>query len=59
LRFEGFEPRAAGVRALLPSVDAMLPVHNLNSLERLPRALAAPAPVQLRRPNSVVPSSAQ
>ena len=59
LRFEGFEPRAAGVRALLPSVDAMLPVHNLKSLERLPSALAAPAKLQLRRPNSVAPSSAQ
>ncbi|MFM7567994.1 MAG: VWA domain-containing protein, partial [Betaproteobacteria bacterium] len=40
LRFEGFEARAAGVKALLPAVDAMLPVHNLKSLERLPRALA-------------------
>ncbi len=59
LRFEGFEPRAAGVRALLPSVDAMLPVHNLKSLERLPGALAAPAGLQLRRPNSIAPSSAQ
>jgi len=39
LRFEGFEARAAGVKALLPAVDAMLPVHNLKSLERLPRAL--------------------
>jgi len=40
LRYEGFEPRAAGVRALLPSVDAMLPVHNLWSLAKLPKALA-------------------
>lgn len=40
LRYEGFEPRAAGVRALLPSVDAMLPVHNLTSLAKLPKALA-------------------
>jgi uncharacterized protein with von Willebrand factor type A (vWA) domain len=39
LRFEGFEPRAAGIRALMPSVDAMLPVHNLASLEKLPEAL--------------------
>ena len=40
LRFEGFEPRAAGIRALLPSVDAMLPIHNLRSLERLPQTLS-------------------
>ena len=40
LRYEGFEPRAAGVRALLPSVDAMLPVHNLTSLAKLPKALS-------------------
>ncbi|MDB5816546.1 MAG: hypothetical protein JWQ11_186 [Rhizobacter sp.] len=43
LRFDGFEPRAAGVRALLPNVDRFLPVHNLASLADLGRALAAPA----------------
>ncbi len=47
LRYDGFEPRAAGVRALLPHVDRMLPVHNLQSLDDLGRALggaSAPAP---------------
>jgi len=39
LRFDGFEPRAAGVRALLPHVDRFLPVHNLASLVDLGRAL--------------------
>ena len=48
LRFDGFEPRAAGVRALLPNVDRFLPVHNLASLADLGKALRAPA---------VVPSS--
>jgi uncharacterized protein with von Willebrand factor type A (vWA) domain len=43
LRFDGFEPRAAGVRALLPHVDRFLPVHNLESLADLGRALRAPA----------------
>jgi uncharacterized protein with von Willebrand factor type A (vWA) domain len=43
LRYEGFEPRAAGVRALLPHVDRFLPVHNLQSLADLGRALRAPA----------------
>lgn len=42
LRWEGFEPRAQGIRALLPHVDEHRPVHNLESLEALARALAAP-----------------
>ena len=43
LRFDGFEPKAAGVRALLPHVDRFLPVHNLQSLADLGKALRAPA----------------
>ena len=39
LRYAGFEPKAAGVRALLPHVDRFLPVHNLASLADLGRAL--------------------
>ena len=39
LRFSGFEPRAAGVRAMLPYVDYFLPAHNLASLEDLARVL--------------------
>ena len=42
LRYERFEPRAAGIRAMLPQVDAFLPAHNLASLEQLARLLAAP-----------------
>ncbi|MBN8507557.1 MAG: VWA domain-containing protein [Burkholderiales bacterium] len=41
LRYDGFEPRAAGVRAILPHVDRFLPVHNLASLADLGRALRA------------------
>jgi len=40
LRFDGFEARAAGVRALLPHVDRFLPMHNLDSLQALGRALS-------------------
>jgi uncharacterized protein with von Willebrand factor type A (vWA) domain len=40
LRFEDFEPRAAGVRLMLPHVDAFLPAHNLESLADLARTLA-------------------
>lgn len=35
LRYEGFEPRAAGIRALLPEVSHHVPAHNLASLEDL------------------------
>ncbi len=41
LRYEAFEPRARGVRAVLPHVDAMLPVHSVERLEELVRVLAA------------------
>ncbi len=40
LRWEGFQPRAQGVKALLPHVDEHRPVHNLESLEALEKALA-------------------
>ncbi|MEO6268826.1 MAG: VWA domain-containing protein [Lautropia sp.] len=35
LRFEGFAPRAAGIRAIMPHVDQFLPMHNLASLADL------------------------
>jgi uncharacterized protein len=40
LRYEGFEARPAGVRAMLPHVDDFLPVHNVKSLIELAQALA-------------------
>jgi uncharacterized protein with von Willebrand factor type A (vWA) domain len=43
LRFEGFQPRAEGIRALLAHVDRFLPVHNLASLADLAQALGRPA----------------
>ena len=39
LRFEDFEPKAAGVRLMLPHVDAFLPAHNVESLTDLARWL--------------------
>jgi uncharacterized protein with von Willebrand factor type A (vWA) domain len=42
LRFAGFEPRAGGIRAMLPHVDLFLPVHNLKSLVDLARTLSHP-----------------
>jgi len=43
LRYEGFEARPAGIRAMLPHVDDFLPVHNLESLTDLAAALERPA----------------
>jgi uncharacterized protein len=40
LRFEGFEARAKGVRAMLPHVDELRPIHNLESMTGLVRALS-------------------
>ena len=39
LRFDGFEARAAGIRAILPHVDELRPVHDLSSLASLCDAL--------------------
>jgi uncharacterized protein with von Willebrand factor type A (vWA) domain len=47
LRWEGFEPKSIGVRAILPHVDEFRPVHNLESLNALAEALTASTP---RRP---------
>jgi len=41
LRYEGFEARPAGIRAMLPFVDDFLPVHNLQSLKQLAEAFAS------------------
>jgi uncharacterized protein with von Willebrand factor type A (vWA) domain len=40
LRFEGFEARAKGVRTMLPHVDELRPIHNLESMAELVRALS-------------------
>jgi len=44
LRFHAFEARAKGVQAMLPHVDELRPIHNLDSMKELVRALSgAPA----------------
>jgi len=40
LRFDGFEPRAGGIKAMLPHVDRFLPAHNLQSLADLVQVLS-------------------
>ncbi|QGZ60323.1 vWA domain-containing protein [Paraburkholderia acidisoli] len=54
LRYRDFAPKARGVQAMLPHVDAHFPVHNLESLEAFARGLsgaphAAPAARALHR----------
>jgi uncharacterized protein with von Willebrand factor type A (vWA) domain len=39
LRFEGFEARARGIKAMLPHVDEFRPIHNLDSMAHLVSAL--------------------
>ena len=39
LRFEGFEARPRGIKAMLPHVDEMRPIHNLESMAGLVAAL--------------------
>jgi uncharacterized protein len=44
LRFHAFEARAKGVQTMLPHVDELRPIHNLESMKELVRALSgAPA----------------
>jgi uncharacterized protein with von Willebrand factor type A (vWA) domain len=45
MRYEGFEPRSSGMRTLLPHVDELRKVHNMESLAALCDALAS-APVK-------------
>ena len=40
LRFSGFEAKAKGIRAMLPHVDELRPIHNLDSMAELVRALS-------------------
>ena len=41
LRWDGFAPKARGIRAILPHVDAFRTCHNLASLDELATALSA------------------
>lgn len=41
LRFDGFEARAGGIRAMMPHVDEFRPVHSLHALAGLCDALSA------------------
>ncbi len=50
LRWDGFAPKAQGVRALLPQVDSFRSAHNIEALEDLSEVLSKPDDAgQLRR----------
>jgi len=42
LRWDGFQPKSQGIRAMLPHVDEFRPVHNLASLRDLVATLSRP-----------------
>lgn len=42
LRYDGFEARASGIRAMMPHVDEFRPVHSLDSLAGIAASLAGP-----------------
>ncbi len=48
LRYEAFEPKAHGIRTMLPCVDDFRPVHNLESLEDVTRAVSGRPRPRLR-----------
>jgi hypothetical protein len=48
LRYDAFEPKSHGIRAILPHVDDFRPVHSLESLVQLAKILSEPG--QRRHP---------
>jgi hypothetical protein len=49
LRYDGFEPKALGIKTMLPHVDEFRAVHNVASLHELVAALSAP---EMKWPNA-------
>jgi uncharacterized protein with von Willebrand factor type A (vWA) domain len=52
LRYDRFEPRAQGIRAMLPQVDEFRPIHNLASVADLVAALSGGGNSQLTDPRT-------
>jgi uncharacterized protein with von Willebrand factor type A (vWA) domain len=52
LRYDKFEPKAAGMRALLPHVDEFRSIHSLDSLQQLCALLSAPVIAARRLPDA-------
>ncbi len=54
LRYEGFQPKVIGIRAMLPHVDEFRTVHNLESLQDLTRVLGDEAVSHLNSTQSAM-----
>ena len=52
LRYDRFEAKAQGIRAMLPFVDEFRPVHNLASIEDLVKALASGGEMKITDPRA-------
>lgn len=52
LRYDEFEPRASGIRAMLPFVDQFRSVHSLNAISDLCQSLSASVPVNVNKPQN-------
>ena len=48
LRWSGFQPKSQGIRAMLPHVDELRTIHNLDSIRDLVGLLSQPAPAKRR-----------
>jgi uncharacterized protein with von Willebrand factor type A (vWA) domain len=53
LRYDLYEPKAIGARAILPYVDEFRPVHNLESLAALAEALSRPTVAHAPKPLAI------
>ena len=54
LRWDGFQPKSSGIRAMLPHVDEFRTVHSLDSLRSLVDLLSRPAPARGAQPWSAL-----
>jgi uncharacterized protein with von Willebrand factor type A (vWA) domain len=54
LRYDGFKPKAQGIKMMLPHVDEFRPVHSLSSIEGLVAALSGRRD---QRPRSLRPAA--
>jgi hypothetical protein len=58
LRYAAFEPKAAGIRKMLPHVDLFLPAHNVATLAGLGAILTEGVLGRVRRGARTAPGAA-
>jgi len=57
LRFDGYEPKSQGARAMMPHIDDFRPVHDLDSLAQLVEVLGRPGRRRLESAQWLAPES--